>query len=79
MNEQKNKVSFFHSIKVKILLLVFGTVFSSVVICIATAVPLARGSVTSLTENYMEDLAYIAGSSLERDVEIQVYDAVITT
>lgn len=78
MNEQKNKVSFFHSIKVKILLLVFGTVFSSVVICIATAVPLARGSVTSLTENYMEDLAYIAGSSLERDVAIQGYDAVIT-
>lgn len=78
MNEQKNKVSFFHSIKVKILLLVFGTVFSSVLICIATAVPLARGSVTSLTENYMEDLAYIAGSSLERDAAIQGYDAVIT-
>lgn len=78
MNEQKNKVSFFHSIKVKILLLVFGTVFSSVVICIATAVPLARGSVTSLTENYMEDLAYIAGSSLERDAAIQGYDVVIT-
>lgn len=78
MNEQKNKVSFFHSIKVKILLLVFGTVFSSVVICIATAVPLARGSVTSLTENYMEDLANIAGSTLERDVAVQGYDAVIT-
>lgn len=78
MNEQKNKVSFFHSIKVKILLLVFGTVFSSVVICIATAVPLARGSVASLTENYMEDLAYIAGSSLERDAAIQGYDVVIT-
>ena len=71
MKEQKNKVSFFHSIKIKILLLVFGTVFSSVVICIATAVPLARNSVKSLTENYMEDLADIAGESLERDLLAQ--------
>lgn len=78
MNEQKSKVSFFHSIKVKILLLVFGTVFSSVVICIATAVPLARGSMTSLTENYMEDLAFFVGTSLERDVAAQGYDVVIT-
>lgn len=78
MKEQKNKISFIHSIKVKILLLVFGTVFSSVVICIATAVPLARNSVTSLTENYMEDLAYIAGESLERDLLAQGYDAVMT-
>ncbi|MDE5891809.1 MAG: HAMP domain-containing protein, partial [Acetatifactor sp.] len=78
MKEQKNKVSFFHSIKIKILLLVFGTVFSSVVICIATAVPLASNSVKSLTENYMEDLAYIAGESLERDMLAQGYDAVMT-
>ena len=78
MKEQKNKVSFFHSIKIKILLLVFGTVFLSVVICIATAVPLAQNSVTSLTENYMEDLAYIAGESLERDLLMQGYDAVMT-
>lgn len=61
MREQKNKVSFFHSIKFKILMLVFGTVFSSVVICIATAVPLARSSMLDRTESYMEDLVYIAG------------------
>ena len=78
MREQKNKVSFFHSIKIKILLLVFGTVFSSVVICIATAVPLASNSVKSLTENYMEDLAYIAGESLERNLLAQGYDEVMT-
>lgn len=78
MKEQKNKVSFFHSIKIKILMLVFGTVFSSVVICIATAVPLARNSVKNLTENYMEDLAYIAGESLERGMLAQGYDAVMT-
>ena len=78
MKEQKSKVSFFHSIKVKILLLVFGTVFSSVVICIATAVPLSRNSVTDLTENYMEDMVYIAGASLERDVNAKGYDAVMT-
>lgn len=77
MKEQKNKVSFLHSIKSKILLLVFGTVFSSVVICIATAVPLARNSITELTENYMEDLAYIAGESLERALLAQGYDAVM--
>ena len=78
MKEQKNKVSFFHSIKVKILLLVFGTVLSSVVICIATAVPLSRNSVSSLTENYMEDMVYIAGESLVRDVKARGYDAVMT-
>ncbi|MDE6673495.1 MAG: methyl-accepting chemotaxis protein, partial [Acetatifactor sp.] len=78
MKEQERKVSFLHSIKSKILLLVFGTVFSSVVICIATAVPLARNSVTNLTENYMEDLAYIVGESLERDLLAQGYDAVMT-
>lgn len=77
MNEN-NRVSFFHSIKIKILLLVFGTVFSSVVICIATAVPLSRGSVTNLTENYMEDIAYIAGTSLERDVAAKGYENVMT-
>ena len=59
MKEQKNRVSFFHSIKIKILLLVFGTVLASVVICIATAVPLARSSITNLTESYMEDMVYI--------------------
>lgn len=79
MKEQERKVSFLHSIKSKILLLVFGTVFSSVVICIATAVPLARKSVTNLTENYMEDLAYIVGESLERELLAQGYDAVMTT
>lgn len=78
MNEQKNKVSFLHSIKIKILLLVFGTVLSSVVICIATAVPLARGSITELTENYMEDMVYITGESLQRNVAAQGYDAIMT-
>lgn len=76
--KENNRVSFFHSIKIKILLLVFGTVFSSVVICIATAVPLSRGSVTNLTENYMEDIAYIAGTSLERDVTAKGYENVMT-
>ncbi len=78
MKEQKNKVSFFHSIKIKILLLVFGTVLSSVVICIATAVPLSRNSLSELTENYMEDMVYIAGESLVRDVEARGYDTVMT-
>lgn len=76
--KENNRVSFFHSIKIKILLLVFGTVFSSVVICIATAVPLSRGSVTNLTENYMEDIAYIAGTSLERDVAAKGYENMMT-
>ena len=78
MKEQKNRVSFFHSIKIKILLLVFGTVLSSVVICIATAVPLAQGSITNLTESYMEDMVYIAGESLQRSVSTQGFDAVMT-
>lgn len=77
MREQKNKVSFFHSIKFKILMLVFGTVFSSVVICIATAVPLARSSMLDRTESYMEDLVYIAGESLERDVAALGHDEVM--
>lgn len=78
MKELKSKVSFFHSIKIKILLLVFGTVFSSVVICIATAVPLAQGSITNLTEKYMEDMVYITGESLYRGVATQGYEAVMT-
>lgn len=78
MKEQKNRVSFFHSIKIKILMLVFGTVLSSVVICIATAVPLARGSLTDITENYMEDMVYITGESLQRGVATQGVEAVMT-
>lgn len=78
MQEQKNRVSFFHSIKIKILMLVFGTVLSSVVICIATAVPLARGSLTDITENYMEDMVYITGESLQRGVATQGVEAVMT-
>ena len=78
MKEQKNRVSLFHSIKIKILMLVFGTVLSSVVICIATAVPLARGSLTDITENYMEDMVYITGESLQRGVATQGVEAVMT-
>lgn len=77
MRERKNKVPFIHSIKFKILMLVFGTVLSSVVICIATAVPLARSSMLDRTESYMEDLVYIAGESLERDVAALGYDEVM--
>lgn len=79
MREHKNKVSFFHSIKFKILMLVFGTVFFSVVICIATAVPLARSSMLARTESYMEDLVYIAGESLERDVAALGHDEVMNS
>ena len=74
MKEQKNKVSFFHSIKVKILLLVFGTVLSSVVICIATAVPLSSNSVSSLTESYGRKLV----RHWEDDVKAQGYDVIMT-
>lgn len=49
------------------------------VICIATAVPLARSSMLDRTESYMEDLVYIAGESLERDVAALGHDEVMNS
>ncbi len=78
MKDQKNKVFFMHSIKMKILLLVVGAVVFSNILSLWISIPLTRETVTQLTESYMEDLAKTVGESLEWEIESQGYDAVMT-
>ncbi|MBP3702768.1 MAG: methyl-accepting chemotaxis protein, partial [Lachnospiraceae bacterium] len=77
MKEQKNKVLFLHSIKLKILLLVIGAVFISVSFCMWASIPSAKDSITTLTEHYMEDIAEVAGENLEWEIDSLGYDKIM--
>jgi len=76
--EKKNKVSFFNSIKTKIVLLIVVAVFATAFLCLWTVIPLARESQSDLIKNYMKDIAFIAGESVDREIEIAGTEAVLT-
>ncbi len=78
MRDQKNRVQLIHSIKMKIMLLVVGTVLLSNILSLWTAVPLTNQTVSELTESYMKDLAETAGESLEREAALVGYDVIMT-
>ncbi|MBQ8597285.1 MAG: methyl-accepting chemotaxis protein [Lachnospiraceae bacterium] len=72
MGKTKNKktqgVSVFSSIKTKILLLVIAAIGAAVAMCLWTAIPLVEESITEVTQNYMNDMAAIAGADIDRDI-----------
>ncbi|MDO4304096.1 MAG: methyl-accepting chemotaxis protein [Bacillota bacterium] len=76
--EKKNKVSFFNSIKTKIVLLIVVAVFATAFLCLWTVIPLARESQSDLIKNYMNDIAFIAGEIVDREIEIAGTEAVLT-
>lgn len=61
-------VSAFSSIKTKIVLLVIVAVFAAVAMCLWTSIPLVNESITEVTQNYMNDMASLAGADIDRNI-----------
>lgn len=76
--EKKNRVSFFYSIKAKILLLIVAAVFATTALCLWTVIPLAKEAQSELVKNYMNDIAYITGESIDREIEFIGAETVLT-
>lgn len=66
---EKNKVSFFNSIKTKITLLVIITVLITTVLCMWTVIPLVEESQSELIKSYMKDVVSAVGDNIEKEME----------
>lgn len=73
------KVAFWYSVKGKILSLVLGAILITAGIDIWTIVPKLTSNISELVENYMFDVAKIAGESIDNQIRMSSYDAVMTT
>ncbi len=78
MKKAKDKVSILSSIKTKIILLVFFGIAVSTAMNLWTIIPLLSDSMSSTTQSYMKDVTLIAGSDLEREIEILGAEVVMT-
>ncbi len=67
--ENKNKVSFFNSIKTKITLLVIMTVLITTVLCMWTVIPLVDESQSEMIKSYMKDVVLVAGENIDKEAE----------
>jgi len=76
--KKKNKVSFFNSIKTKIVLLIVVAVFATASLSLWTVIPLARDSQTELIKNYMKDIAFIAGEGIDKEIELIGSETIMT-
>ncbi len=66
---EKNKVSFFNSIKTKITLLVIVSVLITTVLCMWTVIPLVEESQSELIKSYMKDVVLVAGENIDKEME----------
>lgn len=66
---EKNKVSFFNSIKTKITLLVIVSVLITTVLCMWTVIPLVEDSQSELIKSYMKDVVLVAGKNIDKEME----------
>ncbi len=76
--KNKNKVSFFSSIKTKIVLLIVVAVFATATLSLWTVIPLARDSQSELIKNYMKDIAFIAGEGIDKEIELIGLETIMT-
>ncbi len=76
--KNKNKVSFFSSIKTKIVLLIVVAVFATAALSLWTVIPLARDSQSELIKNYMKDIAFIAGEGIDKEIELIGLETIMT-
>lgn len=76
--KKKNKVSFFNSIKTKIVLLIVVAVFATATLSLWTVIPLARDSQSELIKNYMKDIAFIAGEGIDKEIELIGSETIMT-
>lgn len=65
----KKQPAFWNSLKTRIVFLVIIAITATVITMLLISVPAIRSNVTELTQNYMNDLALIAGDAVEREIE----------
>lgn len=67
--DSKEKVTFIHSIRFKINLMVFLAIAVALVMFMWTVVPMVKENMQDTIKAYMKDVTLIAGSDLEREVD----------
>ena len=77
-NKNQNKVSLLHSIKTKIVLLVIVVIIATAGINLLVSVPLIKKNFTTLTQNYMKDMANLVGETIETEIGYLGAEAVLT-
>ena len=77
-NKNQNKVSLLHSIKTKIVLLVIVVIIATAGINLLVSVPLIKKNFTTLTQNYMKDMAPLVGETIETEIGYLGAEAVLT-
>lgn len=71
MNKKQARwVSPLHSLRMKILALVIGSVVLAVGVIFFTIVPLMNNEISGLTKNYMIDCAKILGNSIDQEIAL---------
>lgn len=73
--EKEDKVLFFHSIKMKIILLVVGAVVVCTAINLWTIIPLIQENSSRSIAGHMQDVVTLAGRVLDREAELLGADA----
>lgn len=77
-NKNQNKVALLHSIKTKIVLLVIVVIIATAGINLLVSVPLIKKNFTTLTQNYMKDMATLVGETIETEIDYLGAEAVLT-
>lgn len=72
------RISFLHSLKAKILLLLTAAVVLTVVLNLCTVIPKSSSNISELTSNYMLDVAMVAGEGIDNQIRMSSYDSVMS-
>ena len=72
------RISFLHSLKAKILLLLAAAVVLTVVLNLWTVIPKSSSNISELTSNYMLDVAMVAGEGIDNQIRMSSYDSVMS-
>lgn len=72
------RISFLHSLKAKILLLVAAAVVLTVVLNLCTVIPKSSSNISELTSNYMLDVALVAGEGIDNQIRMSSYNSVMS-
>ena len=77
--EKSNKQpAFWYSLKTKILFLVIIAIVATVITMLLLSVPAIRSNVSELTQNYMNDLALLAGDAMEGEIRYMGAEEALT-
>lgn len=76
--KKREKVSFIHSIKAKIILMVFLAIVVSTVMSMWAVIPRMKNNIESTIKIYMEDVTIIAGRDIDREISALGAEMVLT-